>query len=187
LVLTIPATAAASDTPTPLPTPTAVPGAAALAPTVPATAAASDTPTPLPTPTAARVATPAPAPPPAATATSRLSVTQPPAAACPPTIGFEETITCALDAAAETDSYTFEAKANDRIVIRALNMSGTEWLTTSLWGAQNSRICSYTGFAPNPADRGCTLPGDGTYIIQVEKADARQTQPIPYTIGLYRR
>jgi hypothetical protein len=154
-----------------------------LAPTVPATAAASDTPTPLPTPAAARVATPSTAPSP----TAGLSVTEPLAVACPPTISFEETIPCSLDTAAEMDSYTFEANANDIVVIRVLNTSGSEWLTTSLWDSQNNRLCSYTGFAPTQADLGCTLPADGTFTIQIEKADARQTQPIPYTLYLYRR
>ena len=172
-------TPAATATP---PAPTPAPGGSAATPAPSVMRASTEAPevrqtTATPTPTTV---------PPAASPTSGSSVAKPPPASCPPAIGFEESIACSLDTALETDAYTFEARANDAVVVKALNTAGSEALTTSVWDSAKTRICYYTGSVPIPGDRGCALPGDGTYTIQIERADARQTQAIPYTLYIHR-
>ena len=84
---------------------------------------------------------------------------------CPPTISIGESITCSLASGNDVDAYTFAASAGDIALVRmAMGVSAPEVRLYSPGGIDP--ICSAKGFASVAEISSCTLPSDGTYIIE---------------------
>jgi len=120
----------------------------------------------------------------ASSAAAARQPTVPPAAPCASTISFGQTITCQLDTRAEVDSYTFEAKANDVVVVKVAIESSSFTPNVSVWNAQREQIADCVTLAA--AAPGCKLPADGAYTIQVEFASTYRDPPYSYSVYLQR-
>jgi hypothetical protein len=81
---------------------------------------------------------------------------------CASTINFGETMQCAISVAAEVDTASFTASANDRVIIRLTQVTGTVWPEFDV--TQQGTAIDVCGGISQAT---CTLPNTATYIISV--------------------
>jgi hypothetical protein len=97
-----------------------------------------------------------------------------PSRQCPLALTFGQTIECALESNSEFDSYTFEAKANDVVKIRADAAQAALRVTVTDPQHKKVEACTFVN--------SCTLPIDGTYTLQVEVSVATGSAPFEYSL-----
>jgi hypothetical protein len=97
-------------------------------------------------------------------------------AVCPGSIGFGETIQCSISAAGEIDSYSFNASAGDKILVRMGISSGTFTPDLQLFDPGGTKLCdgsNPTLFSAEIAT--CTLSSTGTHTILAYDHDGIST------------
>ncbi|HSQ17707.1 MAG TPA: PPC domain-containing protein, partial [Anaerolineales bacterium] len=83
---------------------------------------------------------------------------------CPPTISFGETIQCSISSAGEIDTYTFDAVAGDKVLVRMSKSSGNIWSEINVYSPGGTGLCE--DYIPATAEIiSCNLPSTGTYSI----------------------
>jgi hypothetical protein len=105
----------------------------------------------------------------------------PPDAAKPITMG--QTLTGSLVALLEVDSYTFDAKSGDSVVVMTRVSSGAGHLRATVWNPRNEALCTVYS---DPMSLGpvCKLSSDGPYTIEVRGYGEQKSEAGPYTISL---
>jgi hypothetical protein len=78
-------------------------------------------------------------------------------------IGFGQTISGSIDSAAEIDTYTFSASAEDSVLIRMSKSSGYLDPQVRLYGPDGNEVAS--GWDESSFKVSCVLPSDGQYTI----------------------
>jgi hypothetical protein len=97
-------------------------------------------------------------------------------AVCPPSIGFGETIQCAIVSAGEIDSYTFSGNAGDRVYVRMSKSSGSLWPHIIVQNPDGTYLCGGVNVTNHAtASTECTLPSTGTYTILADDYNGTAT------------
>jgi uncharacterized protein YfaP (DUF2135 family) len=84
---------------------------------------------------------------------------------CPSTISFGQTVSCSIDVAGETDTFTFSANSGDRVVIALGVSSGTLDPQLRLYGPDGTLVCSRYSTGGWVEITDCPLPLSGTYTL----------------------
>jgi hypothetical protein len=104
---------------------------------------------------------------------------------CPQRIDFGLTIQCSIDAASEIDTYTFDAQADDRVMLRMARASETLQPWIRVFAPDKAQVCE--SYAERLADLlDCHLPRSGTYSIQVADSSRERKETGNYTLYLQR-
>ncbi|MDY0020655.1 MAG: PPC domain-containing protein [Anaerolineae bacterium] len=86
-------------------------------------------------------------------------------AICPASIGFGETIQCAIDAPGEVDTYTFTAGPGDRVLVKMSKSSGELMPRIEVYEPGGDKVCE-AGTVLSTEIANCTLGAGGTYTIR---------------------
>ena len=90
----------------------------------------------------------------------------PPPPECPASIGFGETIHCAITGAGEIDIYSFPGIEGDHIYLRMSSPSGSPWPYVHIHKPDGSYLCGAVNVTGHyTVDTDCTLPVTGTYTV----------------------
>lgn len=100
---------------------------------------------------------------------------------CPEKIDFGIAIQCSIDKATEIDRYTFDAQADDHILLRMTRISETVQPWIRVFAPDKTQICE--GYAERLVDIfDCPLPRSGTYSIQVADSSRDRKEIGTYTL-----
>ncbi|MBV7327444.1 hypothetical protein KFU94_04125 [Chloroflexi bacterium TSY] len=108
---------------------------------------------------------------------------------CPPSIEFGENLSCTIETAGQSKSFSFDAKAKDRVLIRlGFHEDGPDPYVR-LFDSQSTQLCEgqvINGTFDKLAAEieSCTLPNDGTYTIIAAESEGDEIGG--YTISLQR-
>lgn len=86
-------------------------------------------------------------------------------AVCPASIGFGETIQCAIDAPGEVDTYTFTTGPGDRVLVKMSKSSGELMPRIEVYEPGGDKVCD-AGTVLSTEIATCTLDAGGTYTIR---------------------
>ncbi len=86
-----------------------------------------------------------------------------PAALSATSIGFGETYSGSIEAAAQMNAYTFSANANDSVIVRIGKTSGNMWPMIRLNGPDGAKLTE--NYGPTAVEISHKLPSGGTYTI----------------------
>lgn len=99
---------------------------------------------------------------------------------CPIMISFGQTIACDI-VADEADSFTFNATAGDRVLLRITRTSGTVRPRITVQQAGNY-LCG--NFGPSTTKAICTIPATGSYTLLID--DTFRAETGSYTVHMQR-
>ncbi len=80
-------------------------------------------------------------------------------------INFGQTLSGSIEVAAEMDSYTFSANANDNIILRVSRTSGDMWAGVRLYGPDGAKLKEENPWSSSTAEISYKLLSSGTYTI----------------------
>ena len=88
------------------------------------------------------------------------------AVTCPSGISYGETIDCSIDAAGETDSYTFAGSSGERVYVKMARHSGDVNPDITIKRPDGTQLCRITGSSSSRLAEGdCQLDATGTHTI----------------------
>lgn len=109
-----------------------------------------------PTPTSSPAAPPSP-----------VAGASPTAGACPATISFGAAVRCAIDSAAEVDTFTFTAVVSDHLLISVAQAAGKLEPMIDVIDPEDTALSDCSGSDEDIVERTCVVSDSGTYTIHV--------------------